>query len=66
MARRTPFTTEVAVIKKRLSSSVKETMDEFNMSRMTVNRIMERNPEVVATLRQQVIDGANMGAIHDA
>ena len=56
MSTKIPFAKEVAVIRTRLSSTLKDTAEKHNLTQLTVSRIMERNSELIERIKEQILE----------
>ena len=48
---RIPYATEVQIVRRRMEATVEEVIEEFGISRGTLNNIMNRNKEFIEEIK---------------
>lgn len=65
MGTKIPYAMELQIVRKRLQSTLQETIDEFGISRGGVRRVMVRNQDLVDEIKAELRASAKREILDD-
>ena len=58
MAMRIPYAVEVRIVRRRLETDLDTVSEEFDVSKMTIQNVMKRNPDLVEQIKSEIRNAA--------